>query len=296
VAPRDRWGEGLALVLLSTVAYGAMPILAKTAYAGGAGPSTLLSYRFAIATAAFVLLARGQPRLPLASRLVLWGLGVVFMLNALVYFKALETTPASVVSVILYTYPVWVTLMSAAAGLEALTLRSLLTGFLAVSGCALAGGPRLQEGDARGVLFSLAASLLYASYIVLGSRFASSLPSEAGARHVAQACAAISVPWAALSGGLAPPPTPKAWAAVLAITLVCTIVAFRAFLAGLARVGPVTAALVSSFEVVVTMALAMLFLGERPGPLQLGGATLILGAVVLQNARRISLTRPEAGA
>jgi drug/metabolite transporter (DMT)-like permease len=65
------------------------------------------------------------------------------------------------------------------------------------------------------------------------------------------------------------------------------VVAFRTFLAGLARVGPVTAALVSSFEVVVTMLLAMLFLGERPGGRQLAGATLILGAVVLQNARRL---------
>ena len=287
--PRDRFAEGLALVLASTVAYGAMPIFAKLAYAGGAGPATLLSYRFVMATTVFVLMARGKPRLPLHSRLLLWGLGVVFMANAFVYFKALETTPASVVSVILYTYPVWVTLFSAAAGLEALTVRSLLTVAMAVCGCALAGGARLQTGDARGIVFSLLASLIYASYIVLGSRFASSLTAEASARHVAQACAALSVPWAALSGALHPPRTAQAWGAILAIALICTIVAFRTFLAGLARVGPVTAALVSSFEVVVTMALAMIFLGERPGPWQLAGATLILGAVVLQNARGLGM-------
>lgn len=275
-------------MLVSTVAYGAMPIFAKLAYAGGTGPATLLSYRFVIATAIFVLMARGAPRLPLRSRLLLWGLGVVFMANAFVYFKALETTPASVVSVILYTYPVWVTLLSALAGLEALTVRSAITVTLAVSGCALAGGARLHAGDTRGVVFSLLASLIYASYIVLGSRFASSLPAEACARHVAQSCAALSVPWAAMAGALAPPRTAQAWGALLAIALVCTIVAFRTFLAGLARVGPVTAALVSSFEVVVTMALAMAFLGERPGPLQFAGATLILGAVLLQNARRLS--------
>jgi drug/metabolite transporter (DMT)-like permease len=274
-------------VLVSTVAYGAMPIFAKLAYAGGAGPATILSFRFWIATAVFVLMARGQPRLPLSTRFLLWGLGAVFMANAVSYFKALETTPASVVSVILYTYPVWVMLLSAAFGLEALTVRSLVAVTLAVSGCALAGGGHFQAGDARGVFFSLASSVIYASYVVLGSRFASNLPSEAGARHVAQACAVISIPWAALAGGLQPPRTTQAWAAILAITLVCTIVAFRAFLAGLARVGPVTAALVSSFEVVVTMVLATLFLAERPGAPQLAGATLILGAVLLQNARRL---------
>jgi drug/metabolite transporter (DMT)-like permease len=299
VAPhsvRDRFGEGLALVLLSTVAYGGMPIFAKLAYAGGAGSATVLSYRFVIATAVFALMARGKPPLPWSSRLLLWGLGVVFMANALSYFKALETTPASVVAVILYTYPVWVTLLSAAAGLEALTVRSLLTASLAVAGCALAGGARLQSGDVRGVVFSLVSSVIYASYVVLGSRFASSLPAEAGARHVAQACAVLSVPWAAAAGGLHPPRTVQAWAAILAIALLCTIVAFRTFLAGLARVGPVTAALVSSFEVVVTMVLATVFLGERPGRAQLAGATLILGAVLLQNARRLTLTRASRAA
>jgi len=293
--PRDRWGEGLALVLVSTVAYGAMPIFAKLAYAGGAPLATILSYRFMIATAIFVLMARGKPKVPLSSRLLLWGLGALFMTNAFVYFKALETTPATVVSVIVYTYPVWVTLLAAAAGLEALTVRAALAAGLAVAGCALAGGSRLQSGDARGIVLSLTTALIYASYVVLGSRFASNLPSEAGARHVAQACAALSVPWAALSGALAPPSTAQAWAAILAITVVCTVVAFRAFLAGLARVGPVTAALVSSFEVVVTMALAMIFLGERPGPPQLAGATLILGAVVLQNSRQLGTALKHKG-
>ena len=51
----------------------------------------------------------------------------------------------------------------------------------------------------------------------------------------------------------------------------------------MARIGAVRAAVLSSFEVVVTMGLAAAFLGERLGPRQLGGAALILGAVLLQN-------------
>src|SRR6266581_2834444 len=48
-------------------------------------------------------------------------------------------------------------------------------------------------------------------------------------------------------------------------------------------VGPARAAVLSSFEVVVTMALSITLLGERLGPRQWLGAALILGAVVLQN-------------
>jgi drug/metabolite transporter (DMT)-like permease len=57
-----------------------------------------------------------------------------------------------------------------------------------------------------------------------------------------------------------------------------------AFLAGLALVGPSRAAVLSSLEVLVTLALAGALLGERLSAAQWGGAALILGAIALQNA------------
>ena len=45
-----------------------------------------------------------------------------------------------------------------------------------------------------------------------------------------------------------------------------TVVAISAFMTGLDAVGPATAAIVSTFEPVVTVSLAMLLFGERLGP------------------------------
>src|SRR5207249_3066103 len=73
----------------------------------------------------FALLARRAPRLPRGTRLTLWGLGVIFVGNTICYFGALQTIPASTASLIFYTYPVVVTLLSAALGLDRLTLRSV---------------------------------------------------------------------------------------------------------------------------------------------------------------------------
>jgi drug/metabolite transporter (DMT)-like permease len=60
------------------------------------------------------------------------------------------------------------------------------------------------------------------------------------------------------------------------------------FLAGLSRIGPTNAAMLSTLEPVVTILLAALLLGEAPKPLSLAGGGLILVAVVL-------LTRAELG-
>jgi drug/metabolite transporter (DMT)-like permease len=50
-------------------------------------------------------------------------------------------------------------------------------------------------------------------------------------------------------------------------------------------VGAATASIVSCFEPVVTVSLAMLLYGERLGPAQLAGGALVLSAVILLQAK-----------
>ena len=284
--------RGFALILLSTVTYGTMPILAKAAYLSGVRTGALLAWRFTLAALLFALLSR-RPAPALRQRLVLWGLGAVFIGNAFAYFTALKTVPATTVALILYTYPVIVTVLSAVTGLEDLTPRRLAAAVLAFGGCALTVGGSFAGG--RGVVLALVSAVFNAVYIVLCSRFAARVPAETAALHLTQISALAFVGWALFHGGLSLPPTAAAWGPVLAIALICTVVALRAFLAGLARVGPARAAVVSSLEVLVTVALAFAFLGERLAPRQWLGAALILGAVALQYERRPGPTRPGPG-
>jgi drug/metabolite transporter (DMT)-like permease len=288
-ATRPDAARGIFFLLVSTAAYGTMPILAKGAYHYGVQTGALLFWRFLGAAALFALMSR-RKALALRQRVVLWGLGVVFVGNALTYFIALETVPATTVSLVVYTYPVIVMLESALLGLESLTLRGLVSAVLAVTGCALTAGAALSYGP--GVYYALACAVIYATYIVLSSRFARDIPAETAALHLAQAAAVGLAFVGSARGGLALPPSPVAWVLVFAIALLCTVVAMYAFLAGLVRVGPGRAAVVSSLEVVVTLVLALVFLGERLGPRQWAGAVLILGAVLLQNlGRRFFLDR-----
>lgn len=278
--------KGLSLVVGSAVAYGTMPILAKLAYAEGLSTTTLLAYRFVLATALFAAFSWRAPALPWRQRLTLWGLGTVFVGNALLYFSALHYAPAAIVSLILYAYPVIVTLLAPLFGLERLRTRGVLAAVLAFAGCALtAAGTGAAAVGLRGIALTLAAAFVYALYVVLGSRFATGIPTEAAAAHVSQVCAVFFVVAGAVGGGLGVPATPTAWAVVIAIAAVCTVFALRAFLAGLARIGPARAAVASSLEVLVTILLAVVFLGERIGARAMVGGALILGAVALHNLR-----------
>jgi drug/metabolite transporter (DMT)-like permease len=294
--------RGLLYLMASTVSYGSLPILAKLAFAAGVSTSGLLAWRFGGAILVSAFLARRSPRLEWSARLKLWGLGLIFVANTLTYFAALQVAPASTVSLLVYTYPVMVTLLASGMGMERLTVRSLGAAVLVVAGSALTAEAAAATSP-RGVVLALATAVIYGGYVALGSRLAAGVPSDVAAHHVTQVCAVIYVPWVLLRGGLALPPSATAWLTVAALCVFCTVVPIRAFLAGLERVGPARAAVISSLELVVTMVLAAVFLRERIGLRQWLGGALILGGVMVQNlgalrrmggAGRASATRSRA--
>jgi drug/metabolite transporter (DMT)-like permease len=290
--------RGLGLVLLSTLAFGVLPILGKAAYAAGVRVLPFLTWRYLVAALLFTLLLGRRP-LPWRTRLRLWAIGFVFVFNSVAYFLALARTSASTVSLLLFCYPVIVALLAAAVGLERLTLRSLLAAVGAFAGCALTaagGGGVVLAGAGAGAALALFAAFVYASYVVLVSRFARDASAPVLAQHLTQTSVVVCGAFALATGGLDVPLTARAWLPVLAAGALSTVVAFFAFLAGMALLGPTRASVVSSFEVVVTLVLAFALLGERLDALQWTGAALILGAVLGQSVGALRrVPSPPAG-
>jgi drug/metabolite transporter (DMT)-like permease len=86
---------------------------------------------------------------------------------------------------------------------------------------------------------------------------------------------------AALLGELRPGElTAAGWGWLAGLAVVSTVAAVSLFFAGLRRVGPTTASILSTAEPVVTVLLAFLVFGELLGPVQLLGGALVLGAVL----------------
>ena len=75
---------------------------------------------------------------------------------------------------------------------------------------------------------------------------------------------------------------------MLGIIVVSTIIPVVTFLAGLERIGPTNAAMLSTIEPIITVLLAAWLFGDKLLPIVMVGGGLILVAVIL-------LTRAELG-
>ena len=74
--------------------------------------------------------------------------------------------------------------------------------------------------------------------------------------------------------------TAEGWLWLAAIALVSTVAAIGMFFAGLRRVGPTAAAILSTLEPVVTIMLAAAAFSETLGPVQVTGGALVLAAAL----------------
>lgn len=278
---------GVIWLVVSAAGFGSMAIFAKEAYAAGVELPSLLAGRFSLAALClWVAVLGGRPRPRLSGRqvvgLFLMG-GVGYVGQSFAYFTALQTIPAATTALLLYTYPALVTLLAWGLLKERLTAPRLLAVAVAFAGCVLVLGAPLsaQALDPGGVGWGLAAAAIYSLYIIAGTRITAGVPPLLASAIITTAAALVYGLGGALGGQLVAPRDPTGWVWIAAIALFCTVVAIVAFFAGLARVGPARAAILSTCEPVITLALAALMLGEPLTWSQLGGGALILAAMLV---------------
>jgi drug/metabolite transporter (DMT)-like permease len=272
---------GFALVILSALAFGFLAIFARFAYADGAGTTSLLFLRFAIAGLFMLGLMRlRRLAFPRGKKLALFALmgAVGYAGQSFCYFTALKYASASLVALLLYVYPAIVTVLAAIFLKERLRPVKVAALVLALSGSALILGFE-GSGEARGMLLALGAACIYALYIVCGSKIIGE-GMAVQSSTVIMLSAALVFGAVSLAGGFEPPRSASGAFAVAAIALVSTAVAIVSFFAGLERIGPASASMVSTIEPLVTVVAAALFLGESIGPLTALGGGMVLAALV----------------
>jgi len=273
---------GVLLVLISATAFGIMPFLAQIAYHSGVGLISLLFLRFLIAAGVLwtIALWRKQP-LPNASqrlRLVLVG-GVGFVAQSLSFYGALLLLNPGLAVLLLYLYPSFVCLIESIARRQRLQKRQWLALALSFCGLVLVVGAQ-WENELLGLTLGVGSAIVYALYVILGGTILRE-SSLIGGGAIAFGSTAAMFGGLVLIEGIRLPQNLSGWLAVVAIALVCTVVAIGALFAGIDRLGTSMASVLSSWEVVVTIAIAASLFGDAIKVVQLVGGGLILWAVLL---------------
>ncbi|TMD39960.1 MAG: DMT family transporter [Chloroflexi bacterium] len=282
----NRNATGVALVIGSAFCFGVLGIFGKLAYRLQLTTPQLLSYRFAGAAVLLWLVARLiheplPPRRSLIGLVIMGGAGYVGQSGS--YFNALHFIPASTNALLLYTYPVVVTLLAALLFGESLGWAKLAAVALASVGTVFVVEAQVHAAPALGIILGLGSAAFYSAYILYGSRLLPGLPPVSSTATIMTAAALVWGGYAALTQQLAVTWTAPRALLIASFAVIGTTIPVLTFILGLRMVGPSRAAILSTFEPVSTVLLAIIVLGESANPIQyLGGALILVSVVVLE--------------
>jgi drug/metabolite transporter (DMT)-like permease len=284
---------GALFVLASGIGFGSVTVLARIAFEGGSNAPTSLAFRFGIGAAIFwlLLLARRRVRkLPKQRIAAFAAMGLLFAAGSTASFMSVERIPASLSALVFYIYPAIVTAGSALVFGTRFSLPQLAVLVGAVGGCALTVDLQTGDIDALGLGLALVTPCFYSCYVLIGSRATMGVPPLNASAWIMTFAAPLMVLLGitgAFGDQLTTDVSARGWAAIAGLAIFSTVISVSTFLAGMARLDPFRASILSTIEPVVSVILAALLLSERLTTQQMiGGVVIVSSTIALQVIQR----------
>jgi len=286
--------SGYLRILAAASLWGLIGPVARIALAEGMPPLEVAFWRTASGWLFFAIQAVLAGQTHIAGRdlpfvLAFGVMGIAGLFGT--YAVAVNEGGAALASVLLYTAPAWVALMSRMIFGEIMTPGKLVAVFMTMAGVsAVCLGPSMDQAaiGPLAIFFGLASGFCYALYYIFGKHFLGRYTTPALFLYAMPVGALVLLPAVTFTAWPL-----AAWLAVVTLGLCSTWLAYSVYYSGLRHLEPTRAAVVATLEPVIAALLAWLMWDERFSLLGYVGSGLILAAVLvaMRPSRRPPLSR-----
>lgn len=219
------------------------------------------------------------------------GMGLLsLLLFTVCYFTTISLASLSVAAILLYTSPIWVMLMSAVCFREKITRRKLLCAAMAFGGCVLVSGIGSAASLSPMVIVTgLLSAVGYGLYSIFGTfalRKYQPLTVTTYAFLFGAAGALLLCNPAQIARVICESGQPGRLVLLITVTaFVTAVLPYLLYTVGLSRMRASAAAIMASIEPVVATTAGALVFGEALTVPAFAGSALVLGAIVVLNAK-----------
>lgn len=285
---------GALLVAVSAFGFGTMAIFAKIAYIQGADIFTMLAGRFSLACLiiwAIIFTVRIPVKISLSDlkqlallSLLGYGGGSTF------YFFSVKLLPASLASMLLYTYPLMVALAEQWIYHQKLTLTKGAALLFSTVGLVMILGTTVKGVNAAGVFFGISAAVAYSAYMLYGNKVTRERSPLVTTGYMLFFAATGFTLYALFSGSMNFDFGPAGWWSIAGLAVFSTALAILALFSGMQWIEASRAAIISTFEPVFTVVCAAILFSEVIKPLQIMGGIIVLLAIVILQVNQTKKT------
>lgn len=283
----SQWGA-YASILVAAALWGIIGTWNRTLMAAGLSPTSIVVVRnfggMALLLAIFAVKDRKVFRVKREHLKYFAGTGIIsIVLFTCCYFTCQKVSSLAVASILLYTAPSFVVVLSALLWREPITKKKLAALVLTLVGCAcvcgvFAGGLSVTVA---GILLGLGAGFFYALYSIFG-RYAlehyDSMTVTVWTFIFAGPASLVLLRPAELKTAFS---APQSWWIAAGLVVFSTVLPYILYTKGLAKVESGKASIMASLEPVVASVVGIVVFGEPLSALTLVGILCVLGGVYI---------------
>lgn len=278
---------GRLQLIIASIAFGFLGVFGKLAYSAGLSIGELLTFRFALAGlllwAWFILVHPTWIKISWFQLLISALLGIFgYAVFSTLYFTAIEGVSIALAAMLLYTYPIWVTLISALFKHEEIKKMDWIILAIATMGLSLLLWGHISVTNAAAILAGLGSALCYAIYIVVSGRLQKTIRPITSSLYVITFSALALNFWHQPHFPNILKLTPTGGLAIVGIALVCTILPLTLVLAGLQKMKNSEAALLTMIEPVTATIMGVIIWNESFTWTQFLGAGILIGSLFVK--------------
>jgi drug/metabolite transporter (DMT)-like permease len=291
-------GTAFATLLLIAFMMGANHVAARIAFNNGVDVATAVVFRSVVTAAVLLVLLRvqgAQVRFTRRHRQMLPVIGLLVGIQSLCLYSSVARLPVALALLAFNTYPIWTAFWARVIYGQRAERALLIAMPIILLGLALAldvlgaasglGAASHWAQIGAGVAFALAAAGTFGLALVLTQHETADVDGRVRTASTMAIAGMVALAMVAMQGGFhMPTATPGWWGLALLTFLYGT--AFTIMFTVLPRLGVVGNSAIMNVEPVFALVMAWLILGQAIAPVQVGGALIVVGAVMALGMRK----------
>lgn len=289
--------RGHMYVLLAVIGFGIVPLLAKFSLDTGMNSETMLTYRFLIAGAIFIILCK-KNRYTLykdaKTTIKLLSIGVLYAIEATCYFEAYKYLSPSLGELLFQVNPIFITFGAFLVFREKVTKDTILALLLTATGCTLLFWEPISHVTFYGIGLILLAVIFYTTYVLVCKRILNDIEPMVVTTYTTVGCGIILLVYSTLTRKLMVVTDLNIIGIIIILSIFSTIISLLFFAKGLKLLGAGKAAIITTLEPVVTVFLSFIIYKERLNIHQVcGGLFIILSILAIEGKLRMRKSEKE---
>jgi drug/metabolite transporter (DMT)-like permease len=297
-SPRALSGTAFATLLLIALMMGANHVAARIAFNNGVDVATAVVFRSvvtAVVIIALLVLQGARVRFTARHRQMLPVIGLLIGVQSLCLYSAVARLPVALALLAFNTYPIWTAFWARVVYRQRperamlVAMPVILVGLalaLDVFGAASGLGASAQWARiGAGVAFALAAAGTFGLALVITQHEAGDVDGRVRTATTMTIAGLVALATVGIQGGFHLPTAAPGWWGLAILTFLYGT-AFTIMFTVLPRLGVVGNSAIMNVEPVFALVLGWLILGQSIAPVQVVGALIVVGAVMMLGMRR----------